>query len=296
MFLGRALRGRTEHTPLANVSYRGSAARRGKGNTAGVVTQFVGDRVNVVGDALTCARLRARRSPRRRGRREPARRVRRLGRHRPHRDGRRRARRRYQRRFRYRTDEKKAGALMRRRRPCAGDRRASRGSARTSRRTRETSPRLGDDDDGTAWAGPRRSALSFAARNDSGAHKPGTHAAVTSAFSMGRSARDRTGIAVSGRTSAGVVVEGLIAVQQANARFFAEPRSGPSDMWCARHLERRWHPVLWSLHHHDDGWLVGDLASASPGGWCRRRRIAGTLCLLAGSCDRLRWLGKKMTR
>jgi len=39
--------------------YRGSAQRSVQGNTAGVVTQFSGDRVTVVGDALNCTRLRA---------------------------------------------------------------------------------------------------------------------------------------------------------------------------------------------------------------------------------------------
>jgi hypothetical protein len=39
--------------------YRGSATRTVPGDTAGVVTQFSGDRVTVVGDANKCSRLRA---------------------------------------------------------------------------------------------------------------------------------------------------------------------------------------------------------------------------------------------
>src|SRR5262249_13847284 len=38
--------------------YRGAAARSVPGSTAGVVTQFAGDRVTVVGDAINCTRLR----------------------------------------------------------------------------------------------------------------------------------------------------------------------------------------------------------------------------------------------
>ena len=39
--------------------YRGTAPRTVPGATAGVVTQFTGDRVTVVGDAINCSRLRA---------------------------------------------------------------------------------------------------------------------------------------------------------------------------------------------------------------------------------------------
>jgi eukaryotic-like serine/threonine-protein kinase len=58
-FLGALCEDNGTTTLVGERPYRGSAARSVPGNTAGVVTQFVGDRVNVVGDALSCARLRA---------------------------------------------------------------------------------------------------------------------------------------------------------------------------------------------------------------------------------------------
>lgn len=58
-FLGALCEDNGTTTLVGERPYRGSAARTVQGNTAGVVTQFVGDRVNVVGDALNCARLRS---------------------------------------------------------------------------------------------------------------------------------------------------------------------------------------------------------------------------------------------
>jgi eukaryotic-like serine/threonine-protein kinase len=58
-FLGALCEDNGTTTLVGERPYRGSATRTVQGNTAGVVTQFVGDRVNVVGDALNCARLRS---------------------------------------------------------------------------------------------------------------------------------------------------------------------------------------------------------------------------------------------
>jgi serine/threonine protein kinase len=58
-FLGALCEDNGTTTLVGERPYRGSASRSVQGNTAGVVTQFVGDRVNVVGDALNCARLRS---------------------------------------------------------------------------------------------------------------------------------------------------------------------------------------------------------------------------------------------
>jgi hypothetical protein len=58
-FLGALCEDNGTTTLVGERPYRGSVTRSVQGNTAGVVTQFVGDRVNVVGDALNCARLRA---------------------------------------------------------------------------------------------------------------------------------------------------------------------------------------------------------------------------------------------
>lgn len=58
-FLGALVEEKGTTTLVGERPYRGSAARSVQGSTAGVVTQFSGDRVTVVGDALNCARLRA---------------------------------------------------------------------------------------------------------------------------------------------------------------------------------------------------------------------------------------------
>jgi hypothetical protein len=58
-FLGALVEDSGTTTLVGERPYRGSASRAVHGNTAGVVTQFVGDRLNVVGDALNCTRLRS---------------------------------------------------------------------------------------------------------------------------------------------------------------------------------------------------------------------------------------------
>jgi serine/threonine-protein kinase len=56
-FLGALVEDSGTSTLVGERPYRGNAARSFVGNTAGVVTQFNGDRVTVVGDAMSCARL-----------------------------------------------------------------------------------------------------------------------------------------------------------------------------------------------------------------------------------------------
>jgi serine/threonine protein kinase len=56
-FLGALVEDNGVTTLVGERPYRGGAARSFPGNTAGVVTQFNGDRVTVVGDAVNCARL-----------------------------------------------------------------------------------------------------------------------------------------------------------------------------------------------------------------------------------------------
>lgn len=56
-FLGALVEDNGITTLVGQRPYRGTVARSVPGNTAGVVTQFNGDRVTVVGDALSCARL-----------------------------------------------------------------------------------------------------------------------------------------------------------------------------------------------------------------------------------------------
>ena len=56
-FLGALVEDNGVTTLVGERPYRGTAARSFPGNTAGVVTQFNGDRVTVVGDAMSCARL-----------------------------------------------------------------------------------------------------------------------------------------------------------------------------------------------------------------------------------------------
>jgi eukaryotic-like serine/threonine-protein kinase len=57
MFLGALVEDNGVTTLVGERPWRGSAPRTFPGNTAGVVTQFNGDRVTVVGDAMNCARL-----------------------------------------------------------------------------------------------------------------------------------------------------------------------------------------------------------------------------------------------
>ncbi|MBX3197928.1 MAG: serine/threonine protein kinase [Labilithrix sp.] len=56
-FLGALVEESGVTTLVGERPYRGGAARSFPGNTAGVVAQFSGDRVTVVGDAMGCARL-----------------------------------------------------------------------------------------------------------------------------------------------------------------------------------------------------------------------------------------------
>ncbi len=56
-FLGALVEDNGTTTLVGERPYRGGAARSVPGKTAGVVTQFNGDRVTVVGDAMSCARL-----------------------------------------------------------------------------------------------------------------------------------------------------------------------------------------------------------------------------------------------
>jgi serine/threonine-protein kinase len=56
-FLGALVEDNGTTTLVGQRPYRGSAPRAFSGDTAGVVTQFNGDRVTVVGDALGCVRL-----------------------------------------------------------------------------------------------------------------------------------------------------------------------------------------------------------------------------------------------
>ncbi|MDF2696310.1 MAG: Serine/threonine protein kinase, partial [Labilithrix sp.] len=56
-FLGALVEDNGVTTLVGERPWRGSAPRTFPGNTAGVVTQFNGDRVTVVGDAMSCARL-----------------------------------------------------------------------------------------------------------------------------------------------------------------------------------------------------------------------------------------------
>lgn len=56
-FLGALVEENGVTTLVGERPYRGGAARSFPGKTAGVVTQFNGDRVTVVGDAMSCSRL-----------------------------------------------------------------------------------------------------------------------------------------------------------------------------------------------------------------------------------------------
>lgn len=56
-FLGALVEDNGVTTLVGERPYRGNAPRAVPGKTAGVVTQFNGDRVTVVGDAMSCARL-----------------------------------------------------------------------------------------------------------------------------------------------------------------------------------------------------------------------------------------------
>ncbi len=56
-FLGALVEDNGVTTLVGERPYRGSAPRSVPGRTAGVVTQFNGDRVTVVGDAMSCSRL-----------------------------------------------------------------------------------------------------------------------------------------------------------------------------------------------------------------------------------------------
>ena len=56
-FLGALVEDNGVTTLVGERPYRGTATRSVPGKTAGVVTQFNGDRVTVVGDAMSCARL-----------------------------------------------------------------------------------------------------------------------------------------------------------------------------------------------------------------------------------------------
>jgi serine/threonine-protein kinase len=56
-FLGALVEDNGTTTLVGERPYRGTGARSFPGKTAGVVTQFNGDRITVVGDAMTCARL-----------------------------------------------------------------------------------------------------------------------------------------------------------------------------------------------------------------------------------------------
>jgi hypothetical protein len=58
-FLGALIEDNGQSTLVGERPYRGSVQRSIHGNTAGVVTQFVGDTLRVVGDALHCTRLRS---------------------------------------------------------------------------------------------------------------------------------------------------------------------------------------------------------------------------------------------
>lgn len=58
-FLGALVEERGTTTLVGHRPYRGGAARSPSDGTAGVVTQFEGDRVTVLGDAVGCARLHA---------------------------------------------------------------------------------------------------------------------------------------------------------------------------------------------------------------------------------------------
>jgi hypothetical protein len=56
-FLGALVEDNGTTTLVGERPYRGGVVRSVPGKTAGVVTQFNGDRVTVVGDAMSCARL-----------------------------------------------------------------------------------------------------------------------------------------------------------------------------------------------------------------------------------------------
>ncbi|MBX3205394.1 MAG: serine/threonine protein kinase [Labilithrix sp.] len=56
-FLGALVEDNGVTTLVGERPYRGGAVRSFPGNTAGVVTQFNGDRLTVVGDAMSCSRL-----------------------------------------------------------------------------------------------------------------------------------------------------------------------------------------------------------------------------------------------
>lgn len=56
-FLGALVEDNGTTTLVGERPYRGGAARSFSGNTSGVVAQFSGDRITVVGEALQCARL-----------------------------------------------------------------------------------------------------------------------------------------------------------------------------------------------------------------------------------------------
>lgn len=58
-FLGALTEANGTTTLVGERPYRGSAPRAVQGTTAGVIAQFSGDRVTVVGDAMNCTRLRA---------------------------------------------------------------------------------------------------------------------------------------------------------------------------------------------------------------------------------------------
>ncbi len=58
-FLGALVEDSGVTTLVGERPYRGTLARTVPGNTAGVVTQFNGDRITVVGDAVSCTRLHA---------------------------------------------------------------------------------------------------------------------------------------------------------------------------------------------------------------------------------------------